>query len=116
VVRIGALAAGEVTVLAEEAFAAGDGERHHHAVADFELLVGGADFNHFAHGLMADDVARLHLRDKAAVNMQVRAADRAGGHLDDGVLRMLDLGIGDFFAANVGFAVPGECFHVNAPE
>ena len=37
---------------------------------------------------------RLHRRDDAVVDVQVRAADGAGGDLDDGVARMLDLGIG----------------------
>ena len=39
VVRVGALASREEALLAEEALAAGDGERHDDAVADLQLLV-----------------------------------------------------------------------------
>ena len=51
--------------LAEEAFAAGDGEGHDDAVADLELLVLGADLDDLAHGLVAEHVAAFHLRDDA---------------------------------------------------
>ena len=68
VIGVGALAAGEEAALAEEAFAAGDGERHDHAVADLQLLVLGADLDHLAHGLVAEDVAALHRRDDAVID------------------------------------------------
>ena len=50
-----------------------------------------ADFDDFAHRLVADDVAAFHVGDDAVEDVQVGAADRAGRHLDDGVARMLDL-------------------------
>ena len=111
-VGIGALAAREVAALAEEAFAAGDGERHHDAVADPELAVPGTDFDHFAHRFVPEHVAVLHAGNDAVVDMQVGAADRAGRYLDDGIARMLDPRVRDAFASHVAFAVPGECSHV----
>src|SRR5262245_8550027 len=92
-IRIAALAGGKIAALAEEAFAAGNGEGHHDPVADLQRLVLGADLDHLAHGLMPDDVAMLHLRDYTVVDVKIRAADRAGGHLDDRVARMLDFRI-----------------------
>jgi hypothetical protein len=44
--------------------------------------------------------------------MKIRAADRAGRHLDDGVAPLLDSRIWNALASNVVFAVPGQCFHV----
>src|SRR5437763_8265412 len=43
--------------------------------------------------------------------MQVRAADRSGGHPDNRIARVLDLRIGDGVATHVAFAVPTERFH-----
>ena len=48
--------------------------------------------------------------------MQVGAADGAGGDFDDGVARVLDLGIGHGLAANVVLAVPGQRFHPKSPS
>ncbi len=110
-VGIGALAAGIEAALAEEAFAASDRERHDHAVADLERLVVGADLDHLAHRLMAEHVAPLHARHHAIIEMQVRTADGAGGHLDDGIAAMLDLGVGHMLAAHVALAMPGQRFH-----
>ena len=87
-VRVGALATGIVASLAEEAFAAGDGERHNHTVADLELGVAGADLDHLAHGLVTDDVALLHLGDDAVIDVQIGATDGAGRDLDDRVARI----------------------------
>src|SRR5690606_34035155 len=64
------------------ALAADDGEGHHHAVADLELLVRRADLHDLAHELVAHDVAVFHAGHEAVVEMQVRAADRAGTDLD----------------------------------
>ena len=115
VIRVRALAARKEALLAEEALAAGDRERHHDAVADFELLVFGADLDHLAHGLMAEDVALFHRGHDAVEQMQVRAADGAGRHLDDGIASVLDLGIRHGLAANVVLAVPGQRLHRKSP-
>ena len=63
-------------VLAEEAAAAGDGERDDDAVAELQVLHVGADFDDLAHELVAEDVAGLHGRDEAVVEVEVGAADR----------------------------------------
>ena len=89
-VAVGALADRPVAAPALLALAAADRERDDDAVADLELLVLGADLDHLAHELVADDVARLHAGHEAVVEVQVGAADRAAGGLDDGVARVLD--------------------------
>ena len=90
VIGVGALAAGEKALFAEEAFAAGDRKRHYDAVANLELLVFGSDFDDFAHGLMAENVALFHRGHDAVEQMQVRTADGAGRNFDDGVAAMLE--------------------------
>jgi hypothetical protein len=93
----------------------GNRERHHDPVADLQRLVVGADLNHLAHVLMAENVALVHCRDNPAINVQVRAANRTGRHLDDGVARMLDLWLRNFFAANIAFTEPRQGFHLVLP-
>ena len=115
VIGVGALAAGEEALLAEEAFPAGDGEGNDDAVADLQLLVFGADLDDFAHGLVTQDVALFHRRHDAVKQMQVRTADGAGGDFDDGVSPVLDLGIRHAVAADVVLAVPGQRFHPKSP-
>src|SRR5215216_3943297 len=110
-VRVGALAARIETALAKEAFAAGDRERHHNSVADLQVLHLGAEFDHDPHRFVPDHVARVHPRDDAVIHVEVGAADRRGGHLDDSVARVLDPGIGHALAAHVALAVPAECSH-----
>ncbi len=94
-------------LLAEEAFAAGDGEGDHDPVADLQLAVAFADLDHLAHGFMAQDVALFHARHDPVEEVEVGAADGAGRDLDDGVAIVLDLGVGNALAADVVFAVPG---------
>ncbi|MNS50349.1 hypothetical protein D3C72_829940 [compost metagenome] len=60
---------------------------------------------------MAENIAAVHARDDAVIEVEVRAADGGGGDLDDGVPRIDDLGIGDRVHPNVVFAVPGQCAH-----
>ena len=76
------------------AVAAGDRERHDHAVADLQVLDLRADLDDLAHELVAEDVALLHRRDEAVVEVQVRAADRRRGDPDDRVARVQDLRVG----------------------
>ncbi len=106
-VAIGTLADREIAAPALLAFAADDGEGHHHAVADLELLVRRADFHHLAHELVAHDVAVFHARHEAVIQVQVRTADGTGADLDDGVARIFDRGVGEVVvAADVVLAVP----------
>jgi hypothetical protein len=90
---------------------AADGEGHNHPIAGFELLVVAADLADLAHALVAKDIATLHPRDEAAVQVEVRAADGAGGHSDDRIAAILDLGVGDGLAADIATAVPSEGLH-----
>ncbi len=115
-VAVGTLADREIAAPALVAFAADDGEGHHHAVADLQLLVRRADLHHFAHELVAHDVAVLHAGHEAVVQVQVGAADGAGTDLDDGVARVFDGGIGDVVvAADVVLAVPAKGSHGQSP-
>jgi hypothetical protein len=96
---------------AKETFAAGDGEGDDDAIADLQRLVLGPDLDDFAHRLMAQHIALFHGGHDAVEQVQIGAADRAGGDLDDGIARVLDLRIRHRLATNVVLAMPGECFH-----
>src|SRR3954469_10063110 len=93
-------------VAAEEAFPAGDRERHNHAVTDLKFLVLWTNLNHLTHVLVAEDVALFHRRDDAAINVQVGTANGASSDLDDCVAGMLDLGIRNGLAPDVAFSMP----------
>ena len=54
-------------------------------------------------------------RDEVVEQVQVGAADRAARDLDDGVARILDLGIGHGVAADVLLAVPDQRLHLCPP-
>jgi hypothetical protein len=60
---------------------------------------------------VAHDVAVPHAGHEAVVQVQIGTADRARGHFDDGVARMLDAGIRNGVAADVLLAVPAQRFH-----
>jgi hypothetical protein len=115
VIGIGALAAGKEPVLAKETFAAGDGERHHYPIADFQLLVVGADLDDLAHVFMTEHVPAFHPRNDAVVNVKIGATNRAGRDFYDGIAWVLDSGIGNRLAANVMLSMPGQSFHTAAP-
>jgi hypothetical protein len=53
----------------------------------------------------------IHRRYHAVEYMEVRTADRAGSHLDDRILVMLDFRIRYAFAADIVLAVLGERLH-----
>jgi hypothetical protein len=61
--------------------------------------------------LMAKNVSALHGRLVAVQQMEVRAANRAGGDLDDHIARVLDYGIGNGVNADIALPVPAECAH-----
>src|SRR3954447_6203254 len=115
-VAVGRLADRVVVPMALFALVAGDRERHDDAVADLQLALGlRPDFDHLAHGLVANDVAGLHAGHVAVVEMQVRAADCRARDLDDGVARMLDLRVGNGVAADIFRGMPDQCTHVQPP-
>src|SRR5262249_54444413 len=100
-------------LLAEVTPAAGDRERHYHAVTDLQLRVLLPDLDDFAHELVAEDVARLHGRDVAVVQMEVGTGH--GGRPDpyDRVARVQDLRIGNSLDPDVVGRVPDKCLHKN---
>ena len=110
-VRIRVLAERPVVVPALPAVAAGDGERDDHPIADLELLDRSSDLDHFAHELVAEDVALLHGRDEPVVEVQVRAADRGRRDSDDRVALIEDLRIGDIPHFDVLLAHPAGRLH-----
>ena len=84
-------------------------------VADLKLRVFRTDFDDFAHGLMAQDVALFHRGHDAIEQVQIRTADGTGRDLDDGVAPVLDLGIRHGVASNVVLAVPSQRPHPKSP-
>src|SRR3954449_12297309 len=69
-----------ISLLTLVAFAAEDRERDNDAFADFEFAVkSSADFDDFAHELVAEDVALLQSDHEVIIKMQITAADCAAG-------------------------------------
>jgi hypothetical protein len=101
----------EELVLAEPAAPARDAEGHDDLVADGEVLHVGAQLHHLAHELVAEDVALLHGGDEAVVEMEVRAADRRRGDLQDRVPGVEDFRVRDVFDRDLVHAVPADRFH-----
>ncbi len=55
----------------EEAVAAGNGKRYHHAVADVQVMNGRAEFDHLAHEFMTQDIPFFHGGDHTVVQVKV---------------------------------------------
>ncbi len=111
-VPVGHVAAGEEALPAEEALAARDGERHDDPVADLEPLHLGADLDDLAHRLVPEDLSLLHERAEVAiVEVQVRAADGSARDLDDQVLRVFELGLGNVLDPDVLRPMPHDRSH-----
>jgi hypothetical protein len=66
---VGVVAQGEHLFLTEETIAAGDRKGSHYAVAGAQVFDFAADFNDFAHELVAEDIALFHRRNVAVVQM-----------------------------------------------
>jgi hypothetical protein len=111
VAALGGLALGVEPALAHPAGAAADLEGHHHPVAHLEVVDARADLLHDAHRLVAEDVALPHERAEGLVEVQVRAAQPAGGDPDDRVVRLLEDRVRDLFHPNVSPTVPSDCLH-----
>ena len=90
---------------------AADREGHDHPVADFEVGDLRTKLDDLAHVLMAENIAALHRRLIAVEQVQVGAADRAGGDPDDRVAGVLDLRIRNSVDADVTLPVPTKCTH-----
>jgi hypothetical protein len=97
-------------VLAEEALATSDGERHDDAITPFQVGDLGAHVLHDPHEL----VAQRHgpeLGEEAVVDVKIRAADRGARHAHDGVAWLDHARIGDVFDADVLRLVKYGGFH-----
>jgi hypothetical protein len=114
-VGVSPVAAGEQTLLTEEALSATDRERHDHPVAHLQSRDGAADLDDLSHVFMAQLVALFHRGLETVEEMEVRAADRRRCDLDDDVARVLDGGVGNRIHPNVAGTVPTERFHRNTP-
>ena len=110
--RIGIFAGRELLDLAMEAAAAADGEGHHDALAFLERAV-AAGFDHAAHEFMAQHVAGKYAGNNPVVKVEVAAADRGGGNLDDRITRIDDFGIVDGVDPDVVRPVPSEGSHIS---
>jgi hypothetical protein len=95
---------------AEEARAARDGEGDKDPIALLELGDLRPDLLDDAHELVAEDHGS-GLREKAVVNVEIRAANGRERDADDGVGSVLNLGIGDVFDTDVGGLVEYDCLH-----
>src|SRR5690606_31751796 len=111
-VRVGVLALREQVAPAVEARAAGDRERHHHAVAAAQLAHAGPDLLHDADELVAERRADARVRDQPAVQVQVRAAKGGRGDPQDDVERVLDLRVLLVLDPEVRRAVVDRRLHV----
>jgi hypothetical protein len=109
-VGIAALTARIETALAEKAFAAGNGEGNDDPVADLQFLFSEPSST-TSPMVSWPTTSPLFIDGMRPSHMQVRAADRATGHLDNGIARMFDLEIGDSFTSHIVFAVPTESLH-----
>src|SRR5690554_1226289 len=108
---VGGLAGGVQVHVAEEAAAAGDHEGHYDPLALAHSGYAPAGFHHFAEEFVAEDVTLLHLRNGAAIQVQVGAADRRGGNPQNDVVILQNGRIRYRFDADIMTAVVSKCAH-----
>src|SRR6188508_3360297 len=89
-IRVRSVAAGEEALLTEPASAAANRERDNDAITFFQGANVGADLDDLAHVLVAQDIAAFHSRLISIKEVQIRAANRAGGDLNNHVARVLN--------------------------
>ena len=99
--------------MAVEAVAAGNDEGHHHAIADGDAGHRRTRLDDFAHKFMAEYLAMLGTGDLAAIEVQVRAANRRGRHAQDNIVRLLQNRIGNGLNAYPVRAMIGQSSHNN---
>ncbi len=108
---LGGLALRLEPLAAHEAVTAGDVERDHDTVPAADRRHVGAGLLDDAHRLVPQDVARVEVGAEHLVEMQVRAADAAGGDPHDDVRGFLDDRVGDRLDTDVAPPLPGQCTH-----
>src|SRR5690606_17855683 len=94
-----------------EAIPARDREWNHHPITHGQIAYAWADFHHFAHELVAENVAPIHRRHVAVVKVQVRAANRRRRHLHDRIARIEDVRIWHILHADLSDSLPTYCLH-----
>src|SRR5262245_11972271 len=92
--RVRVVAQREERLAAKEAAPAGNREGHDNAISLFQVLTLAANLDDFAHELVAENVALLHRRDVAIVEVQVRTTDGRSSDADNRIARIEYLGIG----------------------
>jgi hypothetical protein len=92
--------------------AAGDGRADHHAVARPEVAHHVANPFDDADALVAEDGSWFHSLERAAHEMQVRAANGRGGKPHDGVGRLLQDRLRHVLQPDVADAVKDDRFHL----
>ena len=95
------------------AIAAGDGRRHHDAVALAQVAHVLAALLDDADRLVTEDRSGLHAGKRAADEVQVGAADGARGDADQRIGGLVDLRLADRLEANVADALENDGFHVD---
>lgn len=60
---------------------------------------------------MAENIAMFYLRDLAAIEMQIRSANRGSGNMQNDIVGLLNAGIGYIFNLYVMWTVIRQCFH-----
>src|SRR6185437_5252914 len=68
-------------------------------------------FFHDSHAFMAQNRSRRHARNCAAYQVQIRAADCAGGQMNDGIVIILDTRLSHIIEANIANSVEYKRFH-----
>jgi hypothetical protein len=106
-VRIAVVAQGVELLTAVPALPAGDEGVDHHPLADLAVAHALADLDDLAHELVAQDVAGPHERDVAADQVQVGAAAGGLADLDDDVVVVEQLRVGDRLDGDLVDAGPG---------
>lgn len=95
-----------------EAAATGNHERNHDPIARPKVAHTAADLFDNAHELMAQHVAAVQVGNLAAIQMQVRTADRRGGHAQNQVVGSRQHRVGDGVDTDVLAAVVGQSAHM----
>src|SRR5471030_1333295 len=110
-IAIAPLAHGKVAALALVALTAEYREGNDDPIPYPEHFVIVTYLDYFSHEFVAHDVTTFHSRHEAIKQMQVRAANRAGRHLDDCVAPFLYGGIRNRVATDIMLAMPAKRSH-----
>src|ERR1043166_927520 len=97
---------------AVRAVAAADGGGHHHAIARPQIAHVLPDLLDHPDRLVPENRARLHPRERAADEVQIRTAYRARRDPDQRVARLLDLRLAHILNADITASISDDGFHL----